>query len=83
MTNPSQFKGKKLKQITLAGPIHTPDSGQLKNVILANDTPTQRGVDMVLDDNFVILTVKNKLKPKPETILVPLSYCSHLVLDEV
>lgn len=68
----------KIKEAIMSGPIHTIRSGSIKKELSNQDSPTHKAVDMVLDGNFVELTVR-KTKEK---ILVPYTYFSHLVPGE-
>lgn len=77
MTN---FSGRKILEATLAGPIHTVKSGNIKPHLSSIANAIDKAVEMKLNGNLVELTVTNK--GQKELILVPITYFSHLVPDK-
>jgi hypothetical protein len=77
MTN---FNGRRLLEATLAGPIHTVKSGNIKLHLNSVAGPIDKAVEMKLNGNLVELTVTNR--GQKELILVPITYFSHFVPDK-
>jgi hypothetical protein len=64
-----------------AGPLFIPDFGQVGPRLESKANGAIKATPMVLRGSNVIVTVKSTKTNKPITVIVPLSYCSHIVLE--
>jgi hypothetical protein len=73
----------KLKEATMAGPIHTIKSGHLKKELMNKNTSANKAVDMELKNVDGGLFVELTVESTKEKILVPYTYFSHMVPNDV
>lgn len=77
----SKYNGAKVKEATAHGTIFVANVGQLGPTLSATPTASNKGVSMVIDEPFLVLTATDKTGKKL-TVPVPLANISHMVLAE-
>jgi hypothetical protein len=75
----SELNGRKLKLATMHSNIFIPGVGDIRKELSNTDDGVNKAVQLVIDEPFVILTLKNKVGTAI-TVPVPLVNFSHMVL---